>query len=252
MEWTKDQEIVALYLYCIIPFNKVNNSNRQIALMAELIGRPNANSLKAKIGNFGCFDSNLAASGLGHSSRLDETIWNEYNGRWQELEIDALRLIEKYQSVRRGIIPDIPSIPIGRERETVIKQRTNQYLFRNMVLSAYNNSCCITGLARQELVEACHIINWSEDEQNRLNPCNGLAMNTLFHKAYDNYYLGITPDYTVVISDRLYDGLSGEGKDRTYELFNPYNKGHIIMPRKFKPDITLIEKKFNLFNQYNL
>ena len=95
MEWTKDQEIVALYLYCIIPFNKVNNSNRQIALMAELIGRPNANSLKAKIGNFGCFDSNLAASGLGHSSRLDETVWNEYNGRWQELEIDALRLIEK-------------------------------------------------------------------------------------------------------------------------------------------------------------
>lgn len=64
----KNQEIVALYLYCIIPFNKVNNSNRQIALMAELIGRPNANSLKAKIGNFGCFDSNLSASGLGHSA----------------------------------------------------------------------------------------------------------------------------------------------------------------------------------------
>lgn len=100
MEWTKKQEIVALYLYCIIPFNKVNNSNRQIALMAELIGRPNANSLKAKIGNFGYFDSNLAASGLGHSSRLDETVWNEYNGRWQELEIDALRLIEEYQSAR--------------------------------------------------------------------------------------------------------------------------------------------------------
>lgn len=250
MEWTKKQEIVALYLYCIIPFNKVNNSNRQIALMAELIGRPNANSLKAKIGNFGCFDSNLSASGLGHSSRLDETVWNEYNGRWQELEIDALRLIEEYQSARRDINPDIPSIPIGRERETVIKQRTNQYLFRNMVLSAYNNSCCITGLARQELVEACHIINWSDDNQNRLNPCNGLAMNTLFHKAYDKYYLGITPDCTVVISDRLYDGLSNDGKDRTYGLFNPYNKVRIIMPRKFKPDNALLEKKFNLFRVY--
>lgn len=120
-----------------------------------------------------------------------------------------------------------------------------------MVLSAYNNSCCITGLARQELVEACHIINWSDDNQNRLNPCNGLAMNTLFHKAYDKYYLGITPDYTVVISDRLYDGLSNDGKDRTYGLFNPYNKVRIIMPRKFKPDIALLEKKFYLFNQYN-
>lgn len=109
MEWTKDQEIVALYLYCIIPFNKVNNSNQQIAFMADLIGRPNANSLKAKIGNFGCFDSNLAASGLGHSSHLDEIVWNEYNGRWQDLEIDALRLIEKYQSVRRDLNIEIPS-----------------------------------------------------------------------------------------------------------------------------------------------
>lgn len=252
MEWTKDQEIVALYLYCIIPFNKVNNSNQQIAFMADLIGRPNANSLKAKIGNFGCFDSNLAASGLGHSSHLDEIVWNEYNGRWQDLEIDALRLIEKYQSVRRDLNIEIPFIPVGRDREIVIKQRTNQYLFRNMVLSAYNNSCCITGLARPELIEACHIVSWCDDEQNRLNPCNGLAMNTLFHKAYDKYYLGIKPDLTIVISDRLYDGLSNVGKDRTYKLFNPYNGVPIILPRKFKPDIALIERSsVNLINITN-
>lgn len=251
MEWTREQEIIALYLYCIIPFNKVNNSNRQIALMAELIGRPNANSLKAKIGNFGCLDSNLVASGLGHSSHLDKIVWNEYNGRWQDLEIDALRLIEQYQRIRQNVNPEIPLIPVGRDRENVIKQRTNQYLFRNMVLSAYNNSCCITGLACQELVEACHIVNWCDDKQNRLNPCNGLAMNTLFHKAYDKYYLGIKPDLTVVISDRLYDGLSKVSKDKTYKLFNPYNGVHIILPRKFKPSITLIEKKFNQFNQFN-
>lgn len=56
---------------------------------------------------------------------------------------------------------------------------------------------------------------------------------------------------TVVISDRLYDGLSKVSKDKTYKLFNPYNGVHIILPRKFKPSITLIEKKFNQFNQFN-
>ena len=85
MEWTREQEIVALYLYCMIPFNKVNNSNPKIAEMAELIGRPNANSLKAKIGNFGKFDTNLAAAGLGLGSVVitlaaQDTIKNLFGG----------------------------------------------------------------------------------------------------------------------------------------------------------------------------
>ena len=177
MEWTREQEIVALYLYCMIPFNKVNNSNPKIGEMAELIGRPNANSLKAKIGNFGKFDTNLVAAGLGHSSHLDEEIWNEFNGRWQELEVQALRLIEEFQQVSHKTQPDIPYIPIGKEREVVIKQRTNQHLFRNMVLSAYNNVCCITGIARPELIEACHIIDWKEDEKNRFHYFNIFFIN---------------------------------------------------------------------------
>ena len=247
MEWTREQEIVALYLYCMIPFNKVNNSNPKIAEMAELIGRPNANSLKAKIGNFGKFDTNLAAAGLGHSSHLDEEIWNEFNGRWQELEVQALRLIEEFQQVSHKVQPEIPYIPVGKEREVVIKQRTNQHLFRNMVLSAYNNACCITGIARPELIEACHIIDWKGDEKNRLNPCNGLAMNVLFHRAYDKMFVGISPDLRVEISERMYDGLRGEDKDKTYSFFNPYNGVQITLPRKFKPNLAFIEEHYSKF-----
>lgn len=247
MEWTREQEIVALYLYCMIPFNKVNNSNPKIAEMAALIGRPNANSLKAKIGNFGKFDTNLDAMGLGHTSHLDEEIWNEFNGRWQELEIEALQLIEDFQNNNHKEQPEIPNIPIGREREIVIKKRTNQYLFRNMVLSAYNNSCCITGIARSNLIEACHILDWKDDEKNRLNPCNGLAMNTLFHRAYDNLLIGISPDFEVEISDKMYDELRGEDKDKTFSFFNPYNGIKITLPRKFKPNISFLETHYLKF-----
>lgn len=249
MEWTREQEIVALYLYCIIPFNKVNSSNPKIAKMAELIGRPNANSLKAKIGNFGKFDTNLLASGLGHSSHLDEEIWNEFNGRWQELEIEALQLIDKFQQKSSKVLPEIPCIPVGKEREAVIKQRVNQSLFRNMVLSAYNNTCCITGIARPELIEACHIIDWKDDEKNRLNPCNGLAMNVLFHKAYDKYLIGISPDMKVEISDRMYNGLQGKDRDKTYSFFNPYNGTEISLPKKFKPNLEFIEEHYIKFKK---
>lgn len=235
----------------MIPFNKVNNSNPKIAEMAELIGRPNANSLKAKIGNFGKFDTNLSAAGLGHSSHLDEEIWNEFNGRWQELEVEALRLMEKFQQVTNKEQPEIPYIPIGKERKIVIKQRTNQHLFRNMVLSAYNNACCITGIARLELIEACHIIDWKVDEKNRLNPCNGIAMNVLFHRAYDKMFIGITPDLRVEVSERMYDGLRGEDKDKTYSFFNPYNGMQITLPRKFKPNPNFIEEKYDKFKKAN-
>lgn len=251
MEWTREQEIVALYLYCMIPFNKVNNSNLKIAQMAELIGRPNANSLKAKIGNFGKFDTNLAAAGLGHSSHLDEEIWNEFNGRWQELEVEALRLIEKFQQDSNKVQPEIQYIPIGKEREIVIKQRTNQYLFRNMVLSAYNNTCCITGIARPELIEACHIIDWKVDEKNRLNPCNGLAMNVLFHRAYDKLLIGISSDLKVVVSERMYDALRSDDRDKTYSFFNPHNGMEITLPRKFKPNREFIEWQYEEFKKAN-
>ena len=247
MEWSREQEIVALYMYCLIPFNKVSGNNPHIAKMANIIGRPNANSLKAKIGNFGKYDTNLAAVGLGHSSHLDEEIWNEYNGRWQDLEVDALKLIEKFQHTNHEEQTEIPFIPIGKEREVVIKQRINQSLFRNMVLSAYNNTCCITGLARPELIEACHIIDWADDEKNRINPCNGLAMNVLFHRAFDKLYLGISTDLRVIISDKLYDGLKGKDKDKTYEIFNPYNGKNIMLPKKFKPNIEFIEKQYTKF-----
>lgn len=248
MEWTKEQEIVALYMYCLIPFNKVSGTNPQIVNMARIIGRPNANSLKAKIGNFGKFDTNLAAVGLGHSSHLDEETWNEYNGRWQELEIDALKLIEEFQkNIPEDSSYDIPTIPVGKERECVIKQRVNQNLFRNMVLSAYDNKCCITGIARPELIEACHIISWKNDEKERLNPCNGLAMNVLFHRAYDKMLIGISPDLKVEVSDRIYEGLRAKDRDRTYSFFNPYDGVEITLPRKFKPNLEFIEEHYTKF-----
>lgn len=48
MEWSRDQEIVALYMYCLIPFNKVSGTNPHIVKMAKIIGRPMPTPLKQK------------------------------------------------------------------------------------------------------------------------------------------------------------------------------------------------------------
>ena len=72
-------------------------------------------------------------------------------------------------------------------------------------------------------------------------------MNVLFHRAFDKLYLGISTDLRVIISDKLYDGLKGKDKDKTYEIFNPYNGKNIMLPKKFKPNIEFIEKQYTKF-----
>ena len=40
----------------------------------------------------------------------------------------------------------------GREREVVVRQRVNQQFFRDAVLTAYLNQCCVTGITNTPLL----------------------------------------------------------------------------------------------------
>ena len=60
--WTREETIIALALYCKIPFGKIHHMNPQIIEMATHLGRTPA-ALSMKMGNFGRFDPELAARG---------------------------------------------------------------------------------------------------------------------------------------------------------------------------------------------
>lgn len=141
--------------------------------------------------------------------------------------------------------PDISKIPEGRERERLVKQRINQSFFRNAVLSSYNNKCCISNLTCIDLLEACHIIDWSEDIENRLNPSNGICLNVFFHKAYDKNYIGISPNYEVFISERLFDNNIEQNNIRLF--LQKYHKSKIQLPDKFLPNRDLLDIHFQKF-----
>ena len=89
--WTREQTIIALGVYCKIPFNRASNTNPEIVAAAKLIGRSPV-AVKMKVGNFGSFDPQLRAKGivgLSNVSKLDEEIWNEYYNHWDKLAYDA-------------------------------------------------------------------------------------------------------------------------------------------------------------------
>lgn len=233
-KWTREETIVALSVYCQVPFNKANNSNRIINEMAPIIGR-STNALKMKIGNFGRFDPELKKrdiSGLSNGSKLDEEIWNEYCNDWEKLAYDANVIISRF--VNRTKNDDI-IIPEGKEVEYSVRKRVNQSFFRQAVLASYEYTCCITGLTQVALLEACHIANWSEDVKNRLNPSNGLCMNSLFHKAYDNMLIGISADYVIHVSEQLKDN------SKAGIFIAQFDKQKIQMPSKFYPNKDLLD-----------
>lgn len=244
--WTREQTIIALSVYCKIPFNRASNTNPEIVAAANIIGRSPV-AVKMKVGNFGSFDPELKARGivgLTNSSKLDEEIWNEYSKDWERLAYDSE--IIKAHFLNQGVESnDEMRIPVGEEREVIVRQRINQTFFRSAVLTSYNNRCGITGLASCELLEACHIVDWATDIENRLNPSNGICLNVLFHRAYDKNYIGITPDYQVLISDRLFEENVENAKVRSF--FLQYHKKTMYLPDRFMPNKELLAMHYQQF-----
>ncbi|EJU21444.1 hypothetical protein HMPREF1143_0274 [Peptoanaerobacter stomatis] len=56
--WTREETIVAFYVYCIIPFASSSKTNPIIIDYANMIGR-SPSALNMKIGNIGRLDSEL-------------------------------------------------------------------------------------------------------------------------------------------------------------------------------------------------
>ena len=83
--WTREELILAINLYCKLPFGKLHNGNPEIIQLAQLINRT-ANSVAYKLVNFASLDPSLKARGIkgaSNSSNLDKSIWNEFYNNWE-------------------------------------------------------------------------------------------------------------------------------------------------------------------------
>ena len=239
--WTREEEIIVFNLYCKIPFKNSSKNYPDVIKIANIINR-SPSSVNMKIGNFGSFDDNLKSKGivgLSNASKLDKEIWDEFNGNWDALSYESEQLISAYSSNEVNETESVEGIPQGAERTVTIKQRVNQNFFRKSVLASYNHSCCITGLANDELLIASHIKPWKDsDENEKTNPSNGVCLNALHDKAFDRGLITIDKNKIVHISNDITDIFGGETVDK---YFKEYNGKQIILPDKFLPDEKFLE-----------
>jgi hypothetical protein len=238
--WTRDQLLVALSLYCQIPFGKISHRNPDIVRWAELIGRT-PSALSMKMGNIASLDPTIRStgrSGLENASVADKAIWEEMQSDWERFAVEVERAAMGF-----GAQPTAPAERIesgedysGAERAVEARARIGQNFFRNAVLSAYDYRCCITGLAVPSLLVASHIIPWRIDASNRLNPRNGLSLSALHDRAFDAGIMTVGNDLTVRISRR--DSLKS---DPFFKIaLMAYDGKPISRPEKFAPDASFL------------
>jgi len=237
--WSREETIVAFNLYCKIPFGKINQSNPDVIRLARIIGRT-PSAVGMKLGNLGRFDPELKKRGVGglsQGSKLDEIVWNEFHGNWDALAYESERLLLQFQNEKESAleqeIVDIP-LPIGADKQQSVKVRVNQRFFRDAVLSAYDNKCCITGLDQPRLLIASHIKPWKDSDPatERTNPRNGLCLSALYDKAFDTGLMTITTDFRIMFSKVVREALP---REFVQETLVRYEGKKIHLPQRFFP-----------------
>ncbi len=239
--WTREELILAINLYCKLPFGRLHNLNPEVINLATLINRT-PSSVAYKLVNFASLDPSLKARGIkgaSNASKLDNEIWNEFFTAWDILPYESEKLLAHFKQTTIEELNQIPEEELpteGKVREQVVKVRVNQSFFRRSILAAYNNKCCITGISQPELLIAGHIRPWGIDEKNRLNPRNGIAINALHDKAFEAGLMTITPEYTIKISSQILQ----QKNQHSIDFFTKFENHQIILPSRFLPDIEFL------------
>ena len=243
-DWTREEHILAFNLYCKIPFGSIHMNNPRIIELARILGRK-VGSVSLKLSNFARLDPALQARGIRgmkHGAKGEEEVWREFAAHPEILAFESERLLAErlgkpIEQVADLETEDLP--PAGIEREATVRIRVNQKFFRDRILSAYNFRCCVTGLTVQPLLTASHIIPWSEDEKNRLNPKNGLCLNALHDRAFDRHLMWVENDFVVKFSPKLHT--TANTAKETIDWLTKFEGSRLLLPKQFSPDLDFLK-----------
>ena len=205
-KWTREELILALDLYFRLPFGRLNRSTPEVIELANLIGRTN-NSVALRLVNFAACDPviiNSGRTGMPGGLSICKPIWDEYVGRKEELFYDAQQIkANLLHSSIENLIGITEKDLVGKDKKAFVKQRVNQDAFRSMILNLYEKRCALTGINIPALLVASHIIPWAVNQQERLNPENGLCLSALYDKAFDIGFISFDDQYRVILSEKL-------------------------------------------------
>jgi len=251
--WTRPELIAAFNLYCRLPFGKIHKGNTMVIKLAGLIDRT-PSAVAYKLVNFASFDPVLqkrGIKGMANAARADREIFEEFYTSQEELAFESEKVLAQFehQTIEQKYQHELPDLKYvaGEERTSYVKTRVNQHFFREMVLSNYNSSCAITGISIPALLVASHIKPWAVDQQQRLNPANGVCLSALYDKAFDRGLITIDTSYKVLLSQQVKEYTT---KEFYMTHFGEVENQTILLPGKYLPNGDFLEwHRENVFEQ---
>jgi putative restriction endonuclease len=254
VKWTRDHFLIALNLYCKLPFGQIDEDTPLVIEVASRMGRT-PGSLAMKLGNFASLDPIQQARGIKGLSRIskqDPIMWKEFHADLGHLGPESEQLLHdlftkdddrevdflQRDTVRleRSSELIVPSGPT--EATASVKIRRGQQFFRQTILNAYGVRCCISGINVPRLLVASHIKPWRDFPKDRLNPRNGLCLSSLHDAAFDAGLITLDKKYRLILSTRLKKYFPHTTLEQN---FVPFEGKPIQMPNKIaEPDSKIL------------
>jgi len=242
--WTRGELLVALNLYLKLPFGKMHSRNPEIIHLADLLER-SPNAIAMRLTNFASvdpFQQERGIKGLTGGIRQVQPIWDEFEQDREAIlfESEQIRAELEEQPIETkyaGILQETRQLE-GETRIREVRTRVNQQIFRQMVLANYSGQCAISGIDIPDLLVASHIVPWSRNDKERLNPANGICLSAHFDAAFDKGFLFFDPDYRLRLTQKL---LNYSHRGYYADWFGQFEGKRLAVPVKYLPSPEFLE-----------
>lgn len=143
-EWTRDQVLIALNLYCQLPFGRLHYRNPEIIEVAAKLGRT-PGSLAMKLTNLASLDPVIVESGrkgLSGASALDRRVWQEFQENPEQVGYESQVLMDALVDGSKSLHDlaseadelDVPASYRAQTTTATVTVRVKQSFFRRAVI----------------------------------------------------------------------------------------------------------------------
>ena len=93
----------------------------------------------------------------------------------------------------------------SKEVYSIVRVRgMGQIIFREALLQVYSGRCAFSGYKAKSLLEAAHILPWSQCKaEDRFEPSNGILLSVLHHRLFDLGWVRIDESYHIQVNREL-------------------------------------------------
>jgi len=186
--WSRDEFLVTLDLYLNGDDYVEDTTDPQIKELASIIDRT-PGSVALRLANYRHLDP-TSTQGMENTGEQCREIFEEFYGNEEELAVAAAE-------ARHRLRNDTPEVVTG-ESHTGQPIRVGQTDFRQAVRDRYGDTCIVCDITEPGLLQAGHILPWSEYESVRGDPANGLLLCYNHHRTFDLTLFTLSEEFEIV------------------------------------------------------